>query len=221
MALSAVLVAALTACGGESSSDAGNAGGGRQNGDSLEGHEEEAPVVLTAAQLQTALSGHEGIPEDWGGPSSNIYEGEKAATFCELDARTGCAGLTAMAMRTLENQTLEELKASVDGQTLFVKAYSFDSEANAAVTVKAMAAAEHKEYPKAKTLKITTAAQYTEATSEEISEGDYSATVFMRTGSVVVTLWGTDLKSTADMQPIAKSRLDRVVEVAAGKNPDA
>ncbi|MEE4491095.1 hypothetical protein [Streptomyces sp. BE230] len=174
-------MAALTACGGESSSDAGNAGSGRQNGDSLEGHEEETPVALTAAQLQTALSGDEGIPEDWGGRSSDVYEGEKAVKFCGLDARTGCAGLTGMAM----------------------------------------AAAEHKDSPKAEPLKITTTAQYTNAVSEEIGEGDYSAKVFMRTGSVVVTLWGTDLKSTADMQPIAKSRLDRVLDVAAGKNPDA
>ncbi|MER5274718.1 hypothetical protein ABT025_03045 [Streptomyces sp. NPDC002809] len=211
----------MTACGGENSSAAGSGGSGRQDGDSLEGHEEKAPAVLTAAQLDTAISGGEGIPEDWGGRSSDVYEGPKAVTACRLEAETGCAGLTAMAMRLLENQTLEELQASDDGQTMYIKAYSFDSAENAAVTVKAMAAAEHEESPDAEPLRITTAAPYTDALSEERGEDDYSAKVFLRTGSVVITLWGTDLKNTADMQPIAKSRVDRVLKVAAGENPDA
>ncbi|MDV9189812.1 hypothetical protein R6L23_16575 [Streptomyces sp. SR27] len=224
MAMSAALVAALTACGGGGGDTAGPdpVNGGRQNGDSLEGHEDTAPAVLTGTQLQTVLSGNAGIPEAWGGRSPEAAkEGAEAVERCGADAGTGCAGLTAMALRVLENQTLEQFKADVDGQTMFVNVYSFDSAENAAVTAKALSATERNDAKDARPLKITTGAEDTDAFSEKLADGEYSANAVLRAGTVVITLWGTDLKGTEDMQPIAKRMVDRVLKVAAGKNPDA
>ncbi|WP_406100998.1 hypothetical protein OG698_01950 [Streptomyces sp. NBC_01003] len=177
-------------------------------------------TFLGSTQGRTAVSGDDGIPEDWGGRGSDLHEGAEAVRHCGLDAGTGCAGLTAMALRTLENhQTLEELQVSVDGRTVYIKVYSFDSPESATVTAKAMTAAGREDAQDSKPLQTETGAEYTDALSEEISEDDYSAKVVLRTGAVVITAWGTDLKGTADMQEIAKGRVDRVLKVAAVRVP--
>ncbi|MEU3663715.1 hypothetical protein AB0E77_28820 [Streptomyces sp. NPDC032940] len=221
-ALSTVFVAVLTACGGAvNTAGAGDGGSGRQGGGTGAGQERKAPATLTTTQMQTALAGEDGIPDGWGGRGTDLYEGTEAVEHCGSDAGTGCAGLTAMAMRTLENQTLEELQAGIDGQSMYLKLYSFDTVENAVVTAEAIAAAEREEAGESDPLDITTAAEYTDAFSEELGPDEYSATVVMRTGAVVITVWGMDLESTNDMQPIAKGRVDRVLKVAAGRNPDA
>jgi hypothetical protein len=171
--------------------------------------------------LQSAVSGDKGIPKGWHGRGSDVYQGGEAVKYCGLDAETGCAGLTAMAMRTLENQTLEELQAGSDGRSMFIKLYSFDSSENATVTARAIASAERDEAGDPRPLMLTTAAEYTDAFSEELGLDEYSATAVMRTGSVVITVWGTDLKNTADIQPVARSRVERVLKIAEGSNPDA
>ncbi|MFF3325759.1 hypothetical protein [Streptomyces sp. NPDC002889] len=50
---------------------------------------------------------------------------------------------------------------------------------------------------------------------------DYTATVVMRIGTVVVKLWGMDLKKPDIMAVLAKLQIDRIKKVAEGKNPDA
>lgn len=56
--------------------------------------EEYAPAALTAAEVRTAVSGDDGIPEDWGGRGSDLYEGAEAAGL-----RAGRAGALACASR--------------------------------------------------------------------------------------------------------------------------
>jgi hypothetical protein len=222
VAVVAVLVASVTACDTAGSADGDGADGARRIEST---HEDDrggkSPAVLSAAQMQTALSGYDGIPKGWHGRGSDVYQSAEAVKFCGLDAGTGCAGLTVMAMRTLENQTLEELQAGSDGRSMFIKLYSFDSSEDAMVTAKAIANAERDEASDPRRLKVTTAAQYTDAFSEELGLDEYSATAVMRTGAVVITVRGVDLKTTADIQPVAKSQVERVLKIAAGRNPDA
>ncbi|MEU6841742.1 hypothetical protein ABZ930_07700 [Streptomyces sp. NPDC046716] len=221
-ALAAAFVVSLAACDDAGSGDDHGARSTRQVGEGQEGGgTDESPAALSPAQLQSAVSGDSGIPEGWHGRGSDVYQGAEAVKYCGLDAETGCAGLTAMTMRTLENQTLEELQAGSDGRSMFIKMYSFDSSENATVTAKAIASAERHEASDPRRLKVTTAAEYTDAFCEELGLDEYSATAVMRTGAVVITVWGTDLKTTADIQPIARSRVERVLKIAAGRNPDA
>ncbi|MEW2162209.1 hypothetical protein AB0912_04315 [Streptomyces sp. NPDC007084] len=126
-----------------------------------------------------------------------------------------------MAMRTLENQTREELQAGSEGRSMFIKLYSFDFSENAKATAKAIATTERKEASGPGRLKATTAAQYTDACSEELGLDAYSTMAVMRTGAVVITVWGIDLKSSEDIQSVAKSRVEHVLKIAAGHNPDA
>ncbi|MHC5260816.1 hypothetical protein ACYSUO_23280 [Streptomyces sp. UC4497] len=222
--VAAALVASLTACDGSGSADGDGADGARRIESNQEGDRgDKTLAVLSAGQMQTALSGYDGIPKDWGGGGRgpDVYQGAEAVKKCGFDAGTGCAGLTAMGMRALENQTLEELQASSDGQLMFIKVYSFDSSENATVTAKAIANAERDEASDPRRLRVTTSAQYTDAFSEELGPDEYSATAVMRTGAVVITVWGVDLKTTADIQTVAKSQVERVLKITAGHNPDA
>lgn len=222
VAVGVALVASLTACADAGSADGEGADGARRiESNHEDGSGDKSPAVLSAAQMQTALSGYRGIPKGWHGRGSDVYQGAEAVRFCGLDAETGCAGLTAMAMRTLENQTPEELQAGSDGRSMFIKLYSFDSSENAMVTAKAIANAERNEVSDPRRLEVTTAAQYTDAFTEEVGLDEYSATAVMCTGAVVITVWGVDLKTTADIQPVAKSQVERVLKIAAGQNPDA
>lgn len=213
--VAAALAASLTAC------DAGGADGASRGDSNQQGDRRaKTPAVLSATQMQTALSGDEGVPKGWGGRGADVYQGAEAVKKCGLDAGTGCAGLTAMAVRTLENQTLEELQAGSDGQSMFVRAYSFDSSENATVTATAIANAKRSEASDPRRLNLTTAAQYTYAFSEKVGLDEYSATAVMRTGAVVITVWGMDLKMTGDVQSVAKSQVERILRIAAGRNPD-
>ncbi len=226
-ALALVLMAALTSCGGGSGGD-GTAG--RANGDSLEGHEGAAPVALTAEQVRTSLPSSASRPEGWGGGSSAKVEvGEEAAKTCGNETGTACSGLTAAGRETIEGpQSVEGLKHGWDRESVYIKVFSFDTVDNASVAMKSAVAIEHEdatEYgdkPDSENLaaKVSAGAEETKVFSDA-SGDDYTATVVMRIGTVVVKLWGMDLKKTDIMSVLAKLQIDRIKKVAEGKNPDA
>jgi hypothetical protein len=225
-ALALVLVAALTACGGGSGSGTAS----RENGDSLEGHEDNAPVGLTAEQVRTALPSSASHPEGWGGGSSAKVEvGEEAAKTCGYETGTACSGLTAAGKETIEGpQTVEAIKNGWYPESVYIKVFSFDTVDNTGVAMKSAVAIEHKEAtkygdkPDSENLaaKISAGAEETKVYSDALGD-DYTATVLMRIGTVVVKLWGVDLKKTDIMAVLAKLQIDRIKKVAEGKNPDA
>jgi hypothetical protein len=226
-ALALVLVAALTACGGGSGSGTAS----RENGDSLEGHEDNAPVGLTAEQVRTALPSSVSHPEGWGGGSSAKVEvGEEAAKTCGYETGTACSGLTAAGKETIEGpQTVEAIKNGRDPESVYIKVFSFDTVDNAGVAMKSAVAIEHKEAtkygdkPDSENLaaKVSAGAEDTHVFSDTRGTDTFTATVLMRTGTVVVKLWGIDLKKTDIMAVLAKLQIDRINKVAEGKNPDA
>ncbi|MET9519977.1 hypothetical protein [Streptomyces sp. NPDC002994] len=199
---------------------------GRQNGDSLEGHEDNAPILLTAEQVRTVLPSNNSLPKGWhnGGRGDDVEVGEKAASSCAIDTGTSCAGLTAHALRMVEGpQTVVEMQEGQDGQDVFIDVYAFDTAENAAVAIKGIVAKAHRVpagYETPKPLKISAGAEETDAVFGERAD-EYSTEVMMRIGGVVVHLKGYNLKNTNVMQPLAKLQIDRIVKTAKGKNPDA
>lgn len=179
--------------------------------------------MLTSSQVQAVLPGSSSLPGEWGGVGGggeDVLYGAEAAKDCGFDTGTSCAGLTARGMRVVEQQTAEELVANAPEQTVFIKVYAFDSVENAAVASKAMVAREREDNDDAQPLKIAAGAEETEAFSMKLSDR-YSTSVTMRTGAVVISLKGSDLKNADDMQALAKLQVDRIAKTAAGKNPDA
>ncbi|MBT2393618.1 hypothetical protein J7E87_30475 [Streptomyces sp. ISL-1] len=225
LALSALLVAGLTGCVGETT-DASSSGGQteRQNGDSLEGHEDDTQVTLSAEQLRVALPSDGSLPAGWIGgfrSKSRVEVGPEAADECGGDTGTSCAGLTAVGKRRIE--TPEDLPAGDRGASVHFTVYAFGSVEDARVAMKGLVKTVHAgtegQIPTSP-LKISAGADETDAFSQG-DAGDYSTDVMLRVGATVVRLWGSDLKATEDMQVLAKYQVDRLVKTAEGKNPDA
>ncbi|MER7108334.1 hypothetical protein [Streptomyces sp. NPDC000229] len=213
----AVLVAVLTACGGGPA--------GHANGDSLEGHENEAPLTLSAEQLRVALPSKKSLPEGWigGGWSSDpqVDEGAKAADDCGDDTQTGCAGLMAHGRRSVESE--ENAESTGKGAPVYIHVYSFDTAENAGVAFKGLVASKRKPAPGGSApvpVAISTGADETVAVSDDIS-GEYTVEVMMRVGGVVVYLGGYDQKKPDSLQELAQLQIDRIKKTAEGKNPDA
>lgn len=215
----AVLAAVLTACGGEPA--------GRANGDSLEGHESETQLTLSAEQVRVAMPSGGSLPEGWigGGWASKpqVDEGAKAAEECGRDTQTSCAGFTSHGHRSVE--TKENAESTGKGASVYFDVHSFDTAENAGVAFKGLVANKRKQAAGGSgsapaPLAISAGADETDAFSEEVS-GEYSVEVMMRVGGVVVYLHGYDQRKPDDLQGLAKLQIDRIKKTAEGKNPDA
>ncbi|WP_328618952.1 hypothetical protein [Streptomyces sp. NBC_00354] len=213
-----VLAAVLTACGGEPAS--------RANGDSMEGHESKAPLLLSAEQVRVALPSNGHLPEGWvsGGWSSKpeAEEGAKAAKECAGDTQTNCAGLTAYGHRSVA--TKENAESTGKGAPVWFHVYSFDTTENAGVAFKGLVTNKRKQASKGGStpapLTISAGADETDAFSEDIS-GEYGVEVMMRVGGVVIYLKGYDQRKPDNLHGLAQLQIDRIKKTAEGKNPDA
>ncbi|MFJ8073654.1 hypothetical protein ACIQ7Q_06840 [Streptomyces sp. NPDC096176] len=162
--------------------------------------------------------------------SSEAEVGAEAAKTCAHETGTACSGLTAAGAKTIDGpQTIEEIKNSSDAESVYIDVFSFDSVDNAGVAMKGAVAIEQEEAtkygdkPDSENLaaKVSAGAEDTHVFSDTRGTDKFTATVLMRTGTVVVKLWGIDLKKTDIMAVVAKLQIDRIKKVAEGKNPDA
>ncbi|MFJ8080847.1 hypothetical protein ACIQ6Y_09445 [Streptomyces sp. NPDC096205] len=163
--------------------------------------------------MRSAMPDREQLPVGWRGEAApEVIEGEKARTRCLMMAATcASAGVVAIGSDTYDEGTVNRPEGDSE-HTAQVVVLSFES-AKGAKTVMRSLVKGGRSAGSQQLVKIEAGAQDTEAWSKRES-GLYTTQLVMRVDRVVIALAGEDLKQPADLEPVAKTLVERVKEAA-------